>query len=320
MRAAPSERLRLALCESCCGVGCGVGCFVGCFVACFVDCSAGCGAGCGAGGIESWSDSSRGSSRARARSDGYRQLAAELAEQLGPGTVTLAVGPTRSERGWYPGDPGAGLLPGFRDTCDLAINLGRGGAGRYTKKWLRRKGVRLLERWAVPPPPGATLADGSPARCWRDAGDAARNAGVSWEVAGPAANLEADAIFDCRGVRPNTRESYTRPSDGVSHFGLPAECIAPSGWLWVDDKFRLAAPATAKAPPAATADALPPAAATDAGNGADGTDGADSADSADGADGATRVEDVIERLELSAAYGGRVYCVGDAAEKDKQVS
>uniref|UniRef100_A0A0D3JPG5 Uncharacterized protein n=2 Tax=Emiliania huxleyi TaxID=2903 RepID=A0A0D3JPG5_EMIH1 len=52
------------------------------------------------------------------------ELAAELAEKLGPGAVTLAVGPTLPRRGSYPGDPaagslpcdpGAGLLPGFRD-------------------------------------------------------------------------------------------------------------------------------------------------------------------------------------------------------------
>ena len=108
------------------------------------------------------------------------ELAAELAEHLGPGTVTLAVGPTRVERGWYAGDPGAGLLPGFRDTCGLAVNLGRGGAVRYTKNWLQCMGVRLLESWAVPPP-GTTLADGAtPATSWRDAGDNSRNAAVSW--------------------------------------------------------------------------------------------------------------------------------------------
>ena len=72
------------------------------------------------------------------------ELAAELAETLGPGTVTLAVGPTLPRRGSYPGDPaagslpcpghvhdpseacppgdpGAGLLPGFRDTCSLPL-------------------------------------------------------------------------------------------------------------------------------------------------------------------------------------------------------
>ena len=47
------------------------------------------------------------------------ELAAELAEQLGPGAVTLAVGPTLPSRGTYPGDPGAGLLPGFRDAEPL---------------------------------------------------------------------------------------------------------------------------------------------------------------------------------------------------------
>ena len=44
---------------------------------------------------------------------------AELAGLLGSGAVTLAVGPTRKERGRYPGDPGAGLLPGFRDAEPL---------------------------------------------------------------------------------------------------------------------------------------------------------------------------------------------------------
>ena len=35
------------------------------------------------------------------------ELAAELAEYLGPGAVTLAVGPRLESRGLYPGDPGA---------------------------------------------------------------------------------------------------------------------------------------------------------------------------------------------------------------------
>ena len=237
------------------------------------------------------------------------ELAAELAEHLGPGRVTLAVGPTRKERGFYPGDPGAGLLPGFRDTRGLRLGLrlklrklqlrglgDDGGAVRYCGAWLQRHGVRVLERWAVPPPVGSTLADMTAAarppcaRSWRDAGDA--GGGISWEEAGPDADLPADAVFDCRGLRPNTRESYTS-YDGptadapaaaakVERLGLPRECVAPSGWLWVDDKFRLAAPLT-------------------------------------GNDANVRIDaDAEGRVALAAVAGGRVYVVGDAAEKDKQ--
>lgn len=201
------------------------------------------------------------------------ELAAELAEKLGPGAVTLAVGPTRQERGAYPGDPGAGLLPGFRDTCNQAKNLGRGGASRYVRKWLERRGVTVLERWAVPPPPGASLANvtagrrAACARSWRDGGDG--DGGSTWHEAGSDADLLADVVFDCRGVRPNTKESYTTRTGA---FSLAPESLAPSGWLRVDEKFRLA-----------------------------------------------RLAEEPERPpRLVPLYGGRVYCCGDAAEKDKK--
>ena len=123
--------------------------------------------------------------------------------------VTLAVGPTLPSRGRYPGDPGAGLLPGFRDTCDQRRNLGRGGANRYARKWLERRGVRLLESWAVPPPQGATLGprsrmDGASARTptvaarpdcarsWRDAG--ASSAQEAWA----GAYIMLISLLDCR--------------------------------------------------------------------------------------------------------------------------
>ena len=32
---------------------------------------------------------------------------------------------------------------------------------------------------------------------------------ATWEEAGPDADLPADAVFDCRGLLPNTRECYT---------------------------------------------------------------------------------------------------------------
>ena len=209
------------------------------------------------------------------------ELAAELAERLGPSRVTLAVGPTRAERGWYSGDPGAGLLPGFRDTCDQWLNVGKGGAVRHVRKWLKKKGVRVLERWAVPPPAGATLSNVTAAarpacaRSWRDAGDGNRNEALTWEAAGAAADLPADVVFDCRGLRPNTRESYVRRArDGAERLGLSAGCVAPSGWLLVDEKFRLAEPSVRR------------------------SEG--------------------EGAALAPCFGGRVYCVGDAAEKDKQ--
>ena len=220
------------------------------------------------------------------------EMAAELAEKLGPGTVTLAVGPRRAERGFFPGDPGAGLLPGFRDTCNMAINFGRGGATRHVRAWLERKGVTILERWAVPPPPGSTLSNedcGSTAmrapacaRTWRDAGDCELRDinSNSWERAGPQGDLQADVVFDCRGLRPNNRDSFGGSADekkAQSKLGLPLESIAPSGWLRVDPKFRLAA----RNPDGPVATEENPAAG------------------------------------LEPVYNGRVYCVGDAAEKDK---
>ena len=206
------------------------------------------------------------------------ELAAELAERMGPGAVTLVVGPTRPERGTFAGDPGAGLLPGFRDTCNQPWNLGRGGATRYVRKWLQRKGVTVLEKWAVPPPEGASLANVTAARreacarSWRDGGG--EDYSGSWAEAGPEADLPADVVFDCRGLRPNTMQAYTSvdAKTGAKTLGLYTECVAPSGWLYVDDKFRVCARR--------------------------------SGDESSGV--------------LEPAYGGRVYCVGDAAEKDKQ--
>ena len=95
------------------------------------------------------------------------ELAAECAERYGgrPGAVTLAVGPTSPRRGAFEGDPGAGVLPGF---ADAQLAFGRSdadGAGYvvpYTRRWLERAGVNVLERWAVPPPPGSTLAEVPP--------------------------------------------------------------------------------------------------------------------------------------------------------------
>ena len=224
------------------------------------------------------------------------ELAAELAERLGPGTVTLAVGPTLPSRGRYPGDPGAGLLPGFRDTCDQKKNLGRGGAGRYATKFLERKGVRLLQSWAVPPPAGATLSNvtaaarPSCARSWRDAGSGETLEDDAWERAGPEADLSADAVFDCRGIRPNSREAYTKYVDGKAVLsGLPSEVWAPSGWLRVDDHFRLSRRLRRG--------------------------------ENDGAEQVLPHGGQILPYDPSycaPAYGGRCYCVGDAAEKDKQ--
>ena len=205
------------------------------------------------------------------------ELAAELAERLGgSNAVTLAVGPTRPVRGKFPGDPGSGLLPGFADTCRAT---GRGGAGRYCRKWLDKHGVRLLERWAVPP-----LV---PGESWRDGGGGEIPTADAWEEAGPAADICVDAVFDCRGLRPNTRTALSLREAATARAterGLPAACVAPSGWLYVDDHFRLAAP--------------PVGAAEGAGV------------TAGGAEGETAVPPV-------AIFGGRVYCVGDLAEKDK---
>ena len=250
------------------------------------------------------------------------ELAAELAERLGPGCVTLAVGPTRPERGMFPGDPGAGLLPGFRDTCGQKKNFGKGGAARHVRRWLSRNGVRLLEAWAVPPPPGATLANvtaaarPSCARTWRDAGDDDRSAALSWEDAGPAADLAADAVFDCRGLRPNIKEAFTRMQRGADSLGLPQASVAPSGWLWVDERFRLCeaceayeaeAAGTTAGKTAEETGAAVAAAAAVVGDGNDDDD--DAAAAAAAASGA---------VQLLPAYGGRVYCCGDAAEKDRR--
>lgn len=213
------------------------------------------------------------------------EMAAELGERMGPDAVTLVVGPTRPERGRFPGDPGAGVLPGFRDTCEPWINLGQGGATRYVRKWLQRRGVKVLEQWAVPPPEGASLANVtagrrlSCARSWRNGGG--EDVTVAWEDAGTEADLAADVVFDCRGLRPNTMQAYTSyDANGKPQLGLYAECVAPSGWLLVDDKFRVAERREREADGDATADA--------------------------------------EGGGLVPLYGGRVYCVGDAAEKDKQ--
>lgn len=230
------------------------------------------------------------------------ELAAELAERLGPGRVTLAVGPTLPARGAYPGDPGAGLLPGFRDTCGQKKNLGRGGATRYVRQWFKKYDVKLVEAWAVPPPKGATLNDitaaaaPSCARSWRVASDDVAD-DSSWAAAGPEADLPADAVFDCRGLRPNTRESYTRQVDGAAALGVPRDCVAPSGWLRVDERFRLSERPEPIAKPTLQLERSPTARILD--NVASFGGGA----RADG---------------LKPTYDGRVYCVGDAAEKDKQ--
>merc|ERR1740124_128592 len=71
------------------------------------------------------------------------ELAAELVESLGPGAVTLAVGPTLPSRALYPGDPGGGVLPGFRDTDPLFFRERlrglRSGAVPYAEAWLRAR-------------------------------------------------------------------------------------------------------------------------------------------------------------------------------------
>ena len=75
------------------------------------------------------------------------ELAAELAEKWGAGSVTLAVGPTLPSRGRYPGDPGAGVLPGLRDTDASYLpwwRIGGGGAVRYATKWLEARGVDVF--------------------------------------------------------------------------------------------------------------------------------------------------------------------------------
>ena len=92
--------------------------------------------------------------------------------------------------------------------------------------------------------------------------------------------MQADVVFDCRGLRPNNRDSFgggAEEKKAQSKLGLPLESIAPSGWLRVDPKFRLAA----RNPDGPVATEENPAAG------------------------------------LEPVYNGRVYCVGDAAEKDK---
>ena len=173
-------------------------------------------------------------------------------------------------------------------------NLGRGGATRYARKWLEKKGVRILKAWAVPPPPDSTLgpralvpgatartptAMAAPpcARAWRDVGVGATS-DDSWAVAGPKADLPADVVFDCRGIRPNTRQTWTRFVDAnervsgrqrARSFGLP-----PAWWAAAAGSASTSASASRSRSPAA-------------------------------------------RSTASPWNDGRVYCVGDAAEKDK---
>ena len=130
------------------------------------------------------------------------------------------------------------------------------------------------------------------ARSWRDGGGGAR--ATSWEEAGAARDLAADAVFDCRGLRPNNERSYGvrqslafRPNmpldgrrlDGATAGGvggLPPDVVDVSGWLIVDERFRLCRVLRAST-------------------------------------------SALERARavLDPAYGGRVYCCGDAACKDK---
>ena len=227
------------------------------------------------------------------------ELAAELAETLGPGVVTLAVGPTLPKRGRYPGDPGAGVLPGFRDTSSWRVFLRRGslrrghtgGAVRYASEWLERHGVDVCEEWAVPPPAGATLANVTAAarpacaRTWRRAGEG--RSAVDWEQCGPEADLEADVVFDCRGLRPNTRESYSRDD----RLGLPAGVVGRSGWLRVDERFRLCRREYVAS--------------------------ADYDEMADEMADELADEAMPPTAASTVVYGGRAFSVGDGCEKDK---
>ena len=68
----------------------------------------------------------------------------------------------------------------------------------YVKRWLEDAGVRVLESWAVPPPDGATLSNGSVAayrpscaRSWRDGGGGQR--ALSWQAAGMAGRVRLRA-------------------------------------------------------------------------------------------------------------------------------
>ena len=232
------------------------------------------------------------------------ELAAECAEHFPRGAVTFAVGPTLKTRASDPScaaDTGEGILPGFAD-ARTAVGGGAPHKVRvipYVKRWLEDAGVRVLESWAVPPPDGATLSNGSVAayrpscaRSWRDGGGGQR--ALSWQVAGPASDLKADAVFDCRGLRPNNERSYgvrqavgMRPnmppdgsrSDGATAGGvggLPDDVVDRSGWLIVDERFRLSRTV------------------------------------------ATSSSDLERRRVLfEPAYGGRVYSCGDAVCKDK---
>ena len=162
----------------------------------------------------------------------------------------------------------------------------------YAENWLRKSGVDVCEEWAVPPPAGSTL-DGSGgsavaapacARAWRRAGSG--EGAIGWAELDTSNDLKADAVFDCRGLRPNIRQSFDEDASG--RFGLPAACESRQGWLNVDGRFRLC-----------TRDYA-------------------AADDAD-----ARVEGdslVVEESSTvgAPAYGGRAYCCGDAAEKDKQ--
>ena len=75
------------------------------------------------------------------------ELAAELAEKLGPDKVTLAVGPTLRRARLVPATRAPGCSPASATlaTCARLANLGRGGATRYARKWLEKKGVRILK-------------------------------------------------------------------------------------------------------------------------------------------------------------------------------
>lgn len=230
------------------------------------------------------------------------ELAAECAERFAPGAVTLAVGPTLERRGAFAGDPGDGVLPGFADTRTSRGKLGESGAVAYARRHLERRGVRVLSRWAVPPPSAAQSTEGTSASsayrpgggvCWRDGGDGDRS--LSWEDAGAASEIRADAVFDCRGLRPNNARAYGvrealafRPNlplggkrgDGATAGGvggLPLDVVDRSGWLIVDGHFRLSRPRRAARDAALEA----------------------------------------TRTLFEPAYGGRVYCCGDAACKDK---
>lgn len=171
------------------------------------------------------------------------ELAAELAEQfeerLGivgdpdaprcAGCVTLAVGPTRPTRGLFPGDPGAGLLPGFRDTC---WDKEKGGAGRHARKFLNAAGVHILEQWAVPPPAGATVsfstgketaaARPACARPWREVRAPEHNPHLSLQTRVPGVcrparvSRSTHASARTRGRRPGPSATCPRMSSSTA--------------------------------------------------------------------------------------------------------